>query len=151
MHNAVSLLVLTGDDAQAAEILQSSHHLSQSELSRVIKLAKRKINLASEINKKEEIGKRIIQLDELYKKSLESEDAKTALLTIKEKSKLLDLYSIFSQESFTEASENIELGLTRNHLEGIGITDKGLPIEELARQIALYVINDIQSRKLQQA
>lgn len=89
---------------------------------------------------REEIGRARIQLEELYAASLATGDLKTALASRKELSKILHLYETTNTSALDEEMQTMTESLVREHLEGLGVTDVGLPLEELARGVALYVI-----------
>ena len=55
---------------------------------------------------------------------------------IKELNKLCDLYKQTSFADVASAAESATLALVREHLEGLDVAPKELPIEELARFVA---------------
>ena len=70
-------------------------------------------------------------------------DLKTALATRKELSKILHLYEGSAASALDTDLQTATEALVREHLEGLEVTEKGLPLEELARNIALYVIQNV--------
>ena len=61
-------------------------------------------------------------------------------------SKLSNVYAAPTLFDADESAESPADALARQHLEGLGITPKNLPIEELARQVAAIWLNQMRSQ-----
>lgn len=83
------------------------------------------------------------QLEDLQQRANEAGDLRAELDAIKEINKLCGLY----QEP-VDNGESTEGALARAHLEGTGLVEKGLPLEELARRIAYILSNKCDETKL---
>ena len=82
------------------------------------------------------------QLEDLQQRANEAGDLRAELDAIKEINKLCGLY----QEP-VDNGESTEGALARAHLEGTGLVEKGLPLEELARRIAHLVATSSTTKK----
>ena len=82
------------------------------------------------------------QLEDLQQRANEAGDLRAELDAIKEINKLCGLY----QEP-VDNGESTEGALARAHLEGTGLVEKGLPLEELARRIAHIVATSSTTKK----
>jgi hypothetical protein len=104
--------------------------------------ARRRITIAADYNRTEEIGTAYIRLHDLYKRSLNVQDVKTALAAQKELNKLLDLYTALRAGELEEATEGemgergiaaAELAAVREHLLPLELAPEDYPIAEHAR------------------
>ena len=98
--------------------------------------------MAREKKTKTEFQIRKEQLEDLQQRANESGDLRAELDAIKEINKLCGLY----QEP-VDNGESAAAALAREHLEGTGVVDKGLPLEELARRVALRLSNLSEKKK----
>ena len=73
-------------------------------------------------------------------------DLAVELRTLQEISKLSNVYAAPTLFDADESAESPADALARQHLEGLGITPKNLPIEELARQVAAIWLNQMRSQ-----
>lgn len=138
----ITSLISRRDPAEAKARLIAegkSKHTAAS----LVKEAQKRIALAADHDLKEELGRARIQLDELFDSALCSGDLKTALATRKELSKILHLYEGSAASALDTDLQTATEALVREHLEGLEITEKGLPLEELARGVALYFIENV--------
>lgn len=85
---------------------------------------------------REEFTLRKKQLEDLRRRANDADDLRAELSAIQELNKLCGLYRAHSDEPNDTAVE-----LARQHLEGIGTVEKGLPLEELARRVAFQYMN----------
>ena len=90
--------------------------------------------MAKKATQKSEFQLRKEQLEDLQQRANEAGDLRAELDAIKEINKLCGLY----QEP-VDNGESAEAAIARRHLESLGLVEKGLPIEELARRLALIV------------
>jgi len=112
--------------------------LSESEANGTIEQALSEITLAADFDRRNEIGKAVIQLDDIYDKTIRIQDQKTALAVRKEKSKLLGLYptnSVIEKEDTTDGRGYEDTAIRCHLLPFVG--DDTTPTVELARLASL--------------
>lgn len=91
---------------------------------------------------KSEFQLRKEQLEDLQQRANDAGDLRAELDAIKEINKLCGLYA-----EPVDNGESAEAAIARRHLESLGLVEKGLPIEELARRVALIIgTNDQQCK-----
>lgn len=91
---------------------------------------------------RDEFDVRKAQLEDIQARAYEIGDLRAELAAIQEINKLCGLYA----ESFNAEKSNVD-EIVRTHLEGTGVVEKGLPLEELARRIAIVVATNIDALK----
>lgn len=96
--------------------------------------AAKRITLAADYHRDKEIGTAYVRLNDLYRRSLQIQDAKTALATQKELNKLLDLYRATTLNITTANATQSEEA--RAHLLNLGL---GAPDDDLAELCRLAV------------
>lgn len=134
-------------DAEATEAeVQKQFGLSRVNAAKVVKLAKEHLALAADVDLRLELGKRREQLDDLLRRTRKAGDLAVELRTLQEISKLSNVYAAPTLFDADESAESPADALARQHLEGLGITPKNLPIEELARQVAAIWLNQMRSQ-----
>lgn len=136
------MLAVERDADRVVEFCRDSFNVSESVARALIKDARAALAIAADVDVREELGRRKEQLEDLRERARDAGDLRVELSTIQELSKLCDLYGTTSASSAAADVESATVALARAHLEGLGIVPKGLPIEELARQIAAVVMND---------
>jgi hypothetical protein len=139
----VVLLLVSGVSAEAAEVAcLEKLKLTRADAKAAIIDARRRITIAADYNRTEEIGTAYIRLHDLYKRSLNVQDVKTALAAQKELNKLLDLYTALRADELEEATEGemgergiaaAELAAVREHLLPLELAPEDYPIAEHAR------------------
>ena len=82
------------------------------------------------------------QLEDIQARAHDDGDLRAELAAIQELNKLCGLYS-----EPVESGESAAVEIARLHLEGTGVVEKGLPIEELARRIAAVVASNLDALK----
>jgi hypothetical protein len=121
------------------------YKVTKEEAETVLKEAKQKITTASTVSAREELGLSLTCLKDLYKQAVKNKDLKTALSIIKEKNRILNLYDSDDLELISESAKTRTEELVRQHLEpllvGLNLGKEGLPLEEVARLIASYILN----------
>lgn len=135
-RRVASFMALERDSERVAEYCRDNFGTTQRQTDDLIKEARAELALAAEIDAREEIGKRREQLEDLLERARDAGDMRVELAAIQELSKLLDLYKTTNYADAALEIESSAAALARAHLEALGITKKGLPIEELARLIA---------------
>lgn len=129
-------------DAEATEKeVERQFGLSKLNSVKVVKLAKEHLALAADVDLRLELGKRREQLDDLLQRARAVGDLNVELRTLQEMSKLSNVYSAPTVFETSDSAESPADALARSHLEGLNLTAKGLPIEELSRQIASIVLS----------
>ncbi len=129
-------------DAEATEKeVERQFGLSKLNSVKVVKLAKEHLALAADVDLRLELGKRREQLDDLLQRARAVGDLNVELRTLQEMSKLSNVYSAPTVFETSDSAESPADALARSHLEGLNLTAKGLPIEELSRQIASNVLS----------
>lgn len=91
---------------------------------------------------RDEFDVRKAQLEDIQTRAYEIGDLRAELAAIQEINKLCGLYA----ESFNAEKSHVD-EIVRAHLEGTGVVEKGLPLEELARRIAIVVATNIDALK----
>jgi len=119
--------------------------ISATSLPSIIAAARRKITLAADYNRDEQIGTAVTRLNDIYSRSLRSLDNRTALAAQKELSKLLDIYKPRNSEPVNKVNVDAIkiLDLVKSHLIPLGLTTDVTPIDEHAR-IAAETIRDME-------
>lgn len=131
-------------DAEATEKeVERQFGLSKLNSVKVVKLAKEHLALAADVDLRLELGKRREQLDDLLQRARAVGDLAVELRTLQEMSKLSNVYSAPTVFETSDSAESPADALARSHLEGLNLTAKGLPIEELSRQIAAIVLSKL--------
>lgn len=131
-------------DAEATEKeIERQFGLSKVNAVKVVKLAKEHLALAADVDLRLELGKRREQLDDLLQRARNVGDLAVELRTLQEMSKLSNVYSAPTVFETSDSAESPADALARQHLEGLGLTSKNLPIEELSRQIAAIVVSKL--------
>ena len=146
--DAVILLMISGQsDAQLRETIPAAtgRPLDRRILDQMIGDARRKITLAADYARDEQIGIAIKRLNDLYRRSLKGQDYKTGISCQKELNKLMGLYQISEAETPDEPSETDEtLDQIRAHLIPLALAPDDYPLAEHAR-IAAERIREIET------
>ncbi|WP_428937781.1 hypothetical protein [Fontivita pretiosa] len=137
MSDRVVLLLVNGMSAQAAEAFAVQNGGGADEARQIVAEARKRITVAADYNRDEQIGRAVMRLDDLYAKSIAAQDIRTALQAQRELNRLLDLYAGSSRgegassEDATELRRQIEL--IASYLLPLGVADEHYPVEEHAR------------------
>lgn len=104
--------------------------------------ASRRITLAADYNRDEELGKAHTRLNLIYAKSLTMSDLRVSLAAQKELNRLLDLTQTAPPDEEPKAAErqNPEADAIRAHLVPLLDTDDTTPLPEVARLAALFIL-----------
>ena len=136
VRRVASYLALERDHEKVAAFCAHSFGSSPAECKRLINDARASLALAADVDVREEVGKRKEQLEDLQARAREAGDLRVELSAIQELAKLLDLYQQSQAVDAENSAEGIAASIARKHLEGLGVTPAGLPLEELARLVA---------------
>ncbi|OHB51750.1 MAG: hypothetical protein A2Y12_01305 [Planctomycetes bacterium GWF2_42_9] len=110
------------------------------EAEKLVEQARRKITVAAEYVKEEQLGTAITRLNDLYSKSINDKDIKTALQAQRELNRLMGLYSDAPQDADADDGQAARrLELISNYILPLKLTDEKFPIEEHVRVAADYL------------
>jgi hypothetical protein len=140
MRDQIVLLLVNGLSAEAAEGYVTSKGVRPEDAKKVVSEARKRITVAADYTRVEQIGRAVMRLDDLYAKSIAGKDLRTALQAQREVNRLLDLYAGSARAEATSDEEiaNIkqQLELVAGYLLPLKVTDEQYPIEEHARVAA---------------
>jgi hypothetical protein len=149
----VTLLLVSGLSRETIlAAAQAKLGLSAADAEKAISEARRRITLAADYNRVEQIGTGVTRLNDLYARCTQAQDLKTALACQRELHKLLDLYATADQPNAPTAgnadagdAEQLrkELAAIREHLEPLGLAPADYPLRELARMAAEIVRQEL--------
>lgn len=118
------------------------------EVADAIAAARRRLTLAAEYNRDEQLGTAITRMNDIYGRAIRAADIKTALTAQREINKLMDLYrEAVGSSDASDAEDNAidevrnELASIRDHLLPLGLAAESYPLREHAR-IAADLIRD---------
>lgn len=142
VEKCVVLLVSMTNQADVEKACLEKLAIPAASVNRVIAAARRKITLAADYHRDEQIGKGLKRYEDLYQRSLQIQDCKTALAAQKEIARLLGLNrrpeanipKVFQED------EAARIKLIGEHLVPLGLAPKEHPAEEHARIAALTII-----------
>jgi hypothetical protein len=140
INQAVLLLVSGASDDAAVEACVK-HGLPRPDAKAAVIDARRRITVAADYNRIEEVGTAYIRLHDLYRRSVEADDVKSALAAQKELNKLLDLYAGLQSDELEDVEDDAsergiiaaELAAVREHLLPLELAPEDYPIAEHAR------------------
>lgn len=139
LRDRIVLLLVNGMSVEAAEgfAVQSGADLETAR--RVVAEARKRITVAADYTRDEQIGRAVMRLDDLYAKSIAGQDTRTALQAQRELNRLLDLYagSSRAEGAGVDASElRRQLDLIAGYLLPLKLAEEHYPVEEHARMAA---------------
>ena len=142
------LLIVNGlSDTNLRQAASENLGIAADQIDDVISEANKRIQLAADYNRDEQLGKARTRYDDIYKRAIKANDTKTALATQKEISKLLRLYpdSTDHATSGGQATGGLEAHRTLSeiaaHLLPLKLAPENQPLEEHARVAALKIAN----------
>jgi hypothetical protein len=106
---------------------------------RVIAQARRKLTLAADYNRDEQLGTAVTRLNDLYARAIRGADIKTAVTAQKELNRLMALYADTNRDPSDNGDAYAlrrQLDLIAGHLLPLRLADAEHPIEEHARLAA---------------
>lgn len=150
---SVILLMVTGlSQADLAEACTEKLGIMPGDVKEILDLARRKLTLAADYNRDEQVGIAITRLNDLYSRAIRVQDNKTALAAQREINKLQGLYcapglaSDKEPETDAEGMEGPELSAIRGHLIPLGLAAPDYPLREHVR-IAADIVRNYLGRK----
>ena len=145
-HKVIVLLVTSRDSELVQKVCVEKLGFSETDAKKAIERAKQEIAMAAEFDRREQIGKAIVRLEDIYEKSMRVQEQKTALASQKELSKLLGLYPTAEEIEETSGDENDELTAVRQYLLPLDLGSESTPTVELVR-LATYHLQELLSAK----
>ena len=143
--DAIVLLIVSGtSENNIASICVERFGIKDELAQKKITEAKTQITIAADFNRQDEVGTAYIRLNDLYTRSLNGDDVKTALASQKELNKLLSLYEPEAGSVVAVGGDGLgELDVVASHLLPLALASNEYPISEHAR-IAAGVIRKIE-------
>jgi hypothetical protein len=108
-------------------------------VNRVLAAARRKITLAADYARDQEIGKALARYNNLYERAVAMQDVKSALAAAKETCRLLGLNrkpEVNIAKDAGDGDEAARIRLCEDHLHPLGLAPREHPLEEHARLAA---------------
>jgi peptidoglycan hydrolase-like protein with peptidoglycan-binding domain len=143
--DTIILLMVSGmNEQELAAACVAKLGIPTDKVTAVIADARRKLTIAADYNRDEEIGTARTRLNNLYARAIRSADNKTALQAQRELNRLLDLYARPDSGQGTgedSASIRRQLEAIEGHLRPLKLADDSYPVEELARLAADFIRN----------
>ena len=141
-HKVIILLVTSRDRELVQQVCVEKLGLSEADARAAIEQALQEITLAADFDRREQIGKAVIRLEDIYEKSMRVQEQKNALATQKEISKLLGLYPVADQDTADTQEENSVLDEIREYLLPLELGKPEVSTLELVR-LATYRIYEL--------
>jgi hypothetical protein len=145
----IVLLLVSGLARSAIDEAVGKLGLSGDAASSAIAEARMRIAIAARWDRNDQLGTALVRLNDIYRRSLASQDAKTALAVQKELNRLLDLYraaapspQAVGDRPSPNASATVEMAAARAHLTPLGLGNERTSLAELCRLAVLRIIKD---------
>ncbi len=136
-----ALLATVRDEARVRAECRREFGVDGDALDRLIADAKADLATAADVDLRAEFATRRAQLEDVRERAKTSGDLQTELKAIQELAKICGLYKQATSSDAAAVAESASIAVVREHLEGIGATERDLPIEELARLVALKFLD----------
>jgi len=135
------LLLINGMSAQAAESFCLSQGQDAASARETVAAARKRITVAADYTRDEQIGRAVMRLDDLYAKSIAAQDIRTALQAQRELNRLLDLYAGNAPVPAADGDDDASalrrrLDLIAAYLLPLNLAAQSYPVEEHARVAA---------------
>jgi len=141
LRDRVILLLISGMSAEAAEGYCVSQGQPPDEAKSIVAEARKRITVAADFTRDEQLGKAVLRLEDLYAKAIAAQDIRSALQAQRELNRLLALYG--DARRVEEAGDDLESSASRRQLDLIAaylmplkVADTSYPVEEHARVAA---------------
>jgi hypothetical protein len=109
--------------------------------------ARLRILIAARWQRDEQLGTALVRLNDIYRRALSAQDAKTALAVQKELNRLLDLYRPAAKPPPAAPGDRPsspaavdEMAAARAHLAPLGLGNESTPLAELCRLAVLRIL-----------
>ncbi len=141
LSNRIVLMLTNGMRIEAAEAYAVQAGETPGAARKIVVEARKRITLAADFDRDEQLGKAVSRLEDLYAKSIVAKDPRTALQAQKELNRLLALYDAGGDSEADGGDDEAarQLELIAGYLLPLELTDEGYPVEEHAR-IAAEII-----------
>ena len=141
LKDRIVLLLINGMSTEAATGFCIQQGQSPDEAPRIVEEARKRITVAADYTRDEQLGKAVMRLEDLYAKSMAAKDIRTALQAQRELNRLLSLYADTRQsesgEDDSDAGElRKQLNLIASYLVPLKLAEPSYPVEEHARLAA---------------
>ncbi|HEX4124524.1 MAG TPA: hypothetical protein VHY37_07335 [Tepidisphaeraceae bacterium] len=133
-------LILRIIDGQPPEQAIAAMNLSAAAGAKLITQARKRITLAADYQRDEQLGLAIARLNDLYAKLAEAGKPEGCLKVQKELNRLMDLYRTVTAEA-GNSTGNEDLAAVREYLEPLALAAPNTAVPELARLAAARLID----------
>ena len=146
-RDKIVLLLINGVAAESAELVcVTQFGMSAQDAKDIVSDARRRITVAADYTRQEQIGTAVMRLNDLYSKSIAAKDVRVALQAQRELNRLYGLYGDSNEPQQPEQSEEgsgaaSELEAVRGHLVPLGLAPAEYPVSEHARIAAAIVMS----------
>ncbi|MCK6470867.1 MAG: hypothetical protein L6R28_03895 [Planctomycetes bacterium] len=144
LKDRMVLLLINGMSNEAAEGFCIQQGQAAEQARSIVAEARKRITVAADYTRDEQIGKAVMRLEDLYAKSMAGQDIRTALQAQRELNRLLSLYADVRRddspnEDLDAPAMRRQLDLMAAYLVPLKLADPTYPVEEHAR-IAAEII-----------
>ncbi len=140
VRDRVVLLLINGMSPESAQGYCLQQGVAPDEARQIVAEARKRITVAADYTRDEQIGRAVMRLDDLYAKSIAGQDIRTALQAQRELNRLLDLYAGSGRSDAGGGEDAAELRrqveLIASYLLPLKLADEQYPVEEHARVAA---------------
>jgi hypothetical protein len=125
-------------ESQIGPAIAKKHPEHGNDVTSAIVEAKRRITVAADYNRDQQIGLAINRCNDLYSRSYKEQDYKTALAAQREYNRLLALYALPVDDDPTANNQETEKQIVeaRAHLDPLELAPRDYPLSELCRVVA---------------
>lgn len=141
LKDRIVLLLINGMSAEAATGFCLQQGVSPDQIGQIVEDARKRITVAADYTRDEQLGKAVMRLEDLYAKSMAAHDIRTALQAQRELNRLLSLYA--DARRADPGDDDSDAGILRKQVELIAaylvplkLADASYPVEEHARLAA---------------
>jgi len=146
LRDKIVLLLTNGMTVEAADSFLVRQGQEPVEAARIVSDARKRITVAADFARDEQLGKAVMRLDDLYAKSIAAQDARTALQAQRELNRLLSLYGGEQRPDPSAPGSESDLAqrleLIASYLLPLALTADRYPVEEHARVAAEIIRNN---------
>jgi hypothetical protein len=141
LKDRIVLLLISGMSVESAEGFCLQQGQTPESARQIVADARKRITVAADYTRDEQLGKAVMRLEDLYAKSMAGQDIRTALQAQRELNRLLSLYADTRQaeapnDEADAAVMRRQLDLIAAYLVPLKLADPSYPVEEHARLAA---------------
>lgn len=131
----IVLLLVNGMTVEAATGFCLKSGLTPEQAGEAVRVARKRITVAADYAREEQIGRAVMRLEDLYAKAVAGQDLRTALQAQKELHRLMSLYGDAAKPGEADAGEtaSASLDLVGQYLLPLNLIGPEYPVEEHAR------------------